>query len=278
VDPGEILDDMRLVKDPEEVERMRRAADVSARGLEAAAAVLRPGVGVWEIEAAIEGTFRSAGGSGPSYPTIVASGPNACILHYVENQRVVGERDLVLVDSGAVVERYCGDITRTLPASGAFTGEQRAVYEIVERARSAAVDAIRPGVTVDDVHDAAVREIVSGIVALGLLEGTVPALIEEKKHEAFYPHRTSHWLGLDVHDPGDYARAGKSRVLEPGMVLTVEPGLYFAESEVETRFAGIGVRIEDDVVVTRDGREVLTRALPTAADDVEAWVRSARGR
>jgi len=274
LDPGEILDELRLIKDEEEVARLREAAAVSARGVDAGVRAVRPGVGEWELEAAIEGAFRAAGGDGPGYSSIVASGSNACVLHYVENAAVVGERDLVLVDAGAAFGLYCGDITRTFPASGTFTADQRAVYEVVERARAEAVHRIRPGVSVEDVHAAAVRVLVEGLVALQVLEGDVDALIEEKKHTAFYPHRTSHWLGLDVHDPGDYARDGKPRTLEAGMVLTVEPGLYFSPSaeDAPERFRGIGVRIEDDVLVTPEGHEVLTSALPTAADDVEAWV------
>jgi Xaa-Pro aminopeptidase len=203
---------------------------------------------------------------------------NACVLHYVENARRVGESDLVLIDAGASVDLYCGDITRTFPASGSFTPEQRAVYEVVERARARAVEVVRPGITVADVHGEAVRVLTEGLVSLGALEGDVPALIAEKKHEAYYPHRTSHWLGLDVHDPGDYARGGEERALEPGMVLTIEPGLYFAPATegAPARFSGIGVRVEDDVLVTERGREILTAALPTAPDDVEAWVRSGR--
>jgi Xaa-Pro aminopeptidase len=275
VDPGELLDDLRLIKDQEELDRMRRAAAVSARGVDAAARVGRPGVGEWEIEAAVDGAFRAAGSDGAGYPTIVASGANACVLHYVENSRRVGDKDLVLVDAGASKDLYCGDITRTFPASGSFTAEQRAVYEVVDKARAMAVAAVRPGVTVSDVHDVATRVLVDGLVSLGVLDGSSAQLIEEKKHEAFYPHKTSHWLGLDVHDPGDYARAGNARTLEPGMVLTVEPGLYFRAGEgTPERFAGIGVRVEDDVLVTASGHEVLTSELPTSADDVEAWVRN----
>ena len=278
LDPGEVLDDLRLVKDPDEVERLRRAAAVTAAGVGAAMRAVRPGLGEWELEATLESAFRKAGADGPGYLSIVASGPNACVLHYVENSRTIGERDLVLIDAGAAVDLYCGDITRTFPASGTFTGEQRAVYELVERARASAVRAVRPGTTVLDVHSEAARALTEGLVSLGVLEGDVSDLIEQKKHEAYYPHRTSHWLGLDVHDPGDYARGGAERLLEPGMVLTVEPGLYFspAQEGVPERFAGIGVRIEDDVLVTEGGHEVLTSGLPTAAGEVEAWVRSGR--
>jgi Xaa-Pro aminopeptidase len=278
IDPGEILDDLRLIKDEPELDRLRRAAFVTAQGVGAAMRAVRPGMGEWELEATLESAFRVAGADGPGYLSIVASGVNACVLHYVENARRVGESDLVLIDAGASVDLYCGDITRTFPASGSFTPEQRAVYEVVEHARARAVEAVRPGITVADVHDEAVRVLTEGLVSLGALEGDVAALIGEKKHEAYYPHRTSHWLGLDVHDPGDYARGGVERALEPGMVLTIEPGLYFAPATegVPARLSGIGVRVEDDVLVTERGREVLTAALPTAPDDVEAWVRSGR--
>jgi Xaa-Pro aminopeptidase len=277
VDPGELLDELRLVKDGEELDRMRRAASVSARGVEAAVRTGRPGAGEWEVEAAVDAAFR-ADADGPGFLTIAAAGANACVLHYVENSARVGEKDLVLVDAGASLDFYCGDITRTFPASGAFTRDQRAVYEVVEAARASAVAAVRPGATIADVHDTATRILTEGLVSLGVLKGDVATLIEEKKHEAFYPHKTSHWLGLDVHDPGDYVREGSPRVLAPGMVLTVEPGLYFRVGKgTPKRFAGLGVRVEDDVLVTERGHEVLTSELPTAADEVEAWVRDARG-
>jgi Xaa-Pro aminopeptidase len=229
------------------------------------------------VEAAVDAAFR-AEADGAGYLTIAAAGANACVLHYVENSARLGEKDLVLVDAGASLDLYCGDITRTFPASGTFTRDQRAVYEVVEAARASAVAVVRPGATIADVHDTATRILTEGLVALGVLKGDAATLIEEKKHEAFYPHKTSHWLGLDVHDPGDYAQGGKPRVLAPGMVLTVEPGLYFRSGKgTPKRFAGIGVRVEDDVLVTERGHEVLTAQLPTAADEVEAWVRECRG-
>ena len=274
LDPGEILDDLRLLKDSLELERLRSAAALSVGGLFEAGRAVSPGMGEWELEAILESSFRRAGGDGPSYPSIVASGGNACVLHYVDNSRRIERGDLVLIDAGASLDLYCGDVTRTLPASGSFTREQRAVYEVVEAARAAAVESVCPGATVADVHARAVEVLTEGLMALGALEGDPAQLIEEKKHETFFPHRTSHWLGLDVHDPGDYAREGKGRVLEPGMVLTVEPGLYFAPGSdaTPTRFAGIGVRIEDDVLVTPNGHDVLTSALPTETAEVEAWL------
>ncbi len=273
IDPGEILDELRLRKDPYEVEAIRRAVAISVEGHRAAAAAIGPGVGEWAVEAAIERAFRADGGSGPAYEPIVAAGRNACVLHYVANRVTIGEEDLVLVDAGAQWNLYAGDITRTYPADGTFTGPQRDVYRIVDEARSAAIDAVKPGTTVERVHAAAAEVLVDGLVALGVLTGAVQEILAELSYKKYYPHQTSHWLGLDVHDPGDYARSGDSRVLEPGMVFTVEPGLYFRPGVTENAgFSGIGIRIEDDVLVTDGGCEVLTAALPTSAEEVEALV------
>ena len=275
VDPGEILDELRLRKDPEELARIRRAARVTGDGFRAALAAVRPGAGEWEVEAALEGAFRRAGAGGPSFQTIVGSGANACVLHYDRNGDTMEEGDLVLVDGGAEVGLYNGDVTRTVPVSGRFTPEQRDLYDIVDEARRAAVGAVTPGAGVADVHDAALRILVEGMLDVGLLRGSTDALIEEEAHKAYFPHQTSHWLGLDVHDPGDYARDDEPRSLEAGMVLTVEPGLYVPAGTEEpgaAPFAGIGVRIEDDVLVTTEGGENLTGALPSAADEVAALV------
>ncbi|MEQ1856877.1 MAG: M24 family metallopeptidase, partial [Longimicrobiales bacterium] len=232
------------------------------------------------VEAALDAAFRAGGAGGAGYESIVGSGANACVLHYVDNAHIIGSDALVLIDAGAEYGLYHGDVTRTYPAGGQFAGAGREVYEIVEAARAAAVAAVRPGAAVADVHAAATRVLVEGLIALGALAGDVDQLMKDEKHKPFYPHQTSHWLGLDVHDPGDYACDGVSRTLRPGMVLTIEPGLYFRPGHEDTpaRLAGIGVRIEDDVAVTPTGSEVLTRALPTAADDVAALVRSARTR
>lgn len=278
MDPGEILDDLRLVKDPLEVARLRAAAALSVEAHRAGAAAIRPGAGEWEVQAAVEAVLRRGSGSGPGYETIVGSGPNACILHYVANRRVIQDGDGVLLDAGAEVALYQGDITRTYPAGDAFSGRQRAVYDVVEAARAAAVAAVAPGATVDRVHGAAVRVIVDGLLGLGILAGDADDLVAREAYRAFFPHQTSHWLGLDVHDVGDYARRGASRRLEPGMVLTVEPGLYVSAGQegAAAPWAGIGVRIEDDVLVTAAGRENLTADLPTGAADVEALVRELR--
>lgn len=277
-DPGEILDELRLRKDPHEIAALRAAAALSIAGHRAGMAELRAGAGEWSVEAAVNAAFRQGGGAGPGYETIVGSGPNACVLHYVANSRVIEKGDLVLLDAGAELDLYQGDITRTYPVDGVFSGRQRAVYEVVERARAAAVAAVAPGVSVAEVHGSAVRVVVEGLVSLGVLDGDVDELVAADAHRPWFPHQTSHWLGLDVHDPGDYVRDGSSRVLEPGMTFSVEPGLYFPADSAEgaAPFAGIGVRVEDDVVVTQEGHENLTEALPTAADDVEALVRSLR--
>jgi Xaa-Pro aminopeptidase len=270
VDPGEILDDLRLRKDADEIERIRAAAALTVEGHRAAAAAIRPGRGEWWVQAELEAAFGRGGGA-PAFGTIVGSGANACVLHYRANDAYIADGALVLVDAGAELALYNGDVTRTYPASGRLTDAQRRVYDLVEAARAASVAAVRPGVTVAAVHQAAVRVLVEGLVDLGVLHGDVDDLVAQDAHKPFYPHQTSHWLGLDVHDPGDYARGGAPRTLEPGMVLTVEPGLYFrpgGDERVEP-YAGIGVRIEDDVLVTETGHENLTQALPTAPDDIE---------
>lgn len=275
VDPGEVLDDLRLVKDAGELEAIRHACGVTIEGHRAGASTLQPGVGEWVVEAAIEAAFRTAGATGAGFDTIVGSGSNACVLHYVDNGEVVADDSLVLVDAGAEAGLYHGDVTRTYPASGSFTDRQRDVYTVVDSARQAAIRATCPGATIASVHDAAVHVLVDGLVRLGVMTGDVDELVESEAYKPFFPHQTSHWLGLDVHDPGDYARDGASRKLETGMVFTVEPGLYFragfGDGAAED-FAGIGIRIEDDVVVTEEGNEVLTASLPTAASDVESLV------
>ncbi|HSH75196.1 MAG TPA: M24B family metallopeptidase, partial [Longimicrobiales bacterium] len=276
VDPGEILDDLRLVKDGHELTLLGRAAAISMEGHRAGARAIEVGAGEWSVEAAVNAAFRAGGGGGPGYQTIVGSGANACFLHYVDNSAVIGPDALVLVDAGAECGLYHGDVTRTYPAAGRFTPEQRDVYEIVDEARQAAIAAISPGAPIEDVHAAATRVLARGLVSLGVLDGDIDGLVEGQAHKPFYPHQTSHWLGLDVHDPGDYARDGVSRRLESGMVFTVEPGLYFRPERPDTpeHLAGIGVRIEDDVVVTSDGCEVLTRNLPTSLRAVEDLARS----
>lgn len=274
VDPGEILDELRVVKDEHEIRTLRSAAWISTEGHRAGFEAVAPGRGEWEVEAVVDAAFRGAGASGPGYPTIVGSGANACVLHYVENRHTIDAGDLVLVDAGAELNLYQGDVSRTVPATGRFTERQRAVYDVVEAARRAALDAVAPGATVGDVNAAAVGVVVDGLVDLGILSGAREDLVAEEAHKPWFPHQTSHWLGIDVHDPADYARDGASRTLEPGMVFTVEPGLYFPPGSEgpAAAFAGTGVRIEDDVLVTEDGHENLTRSLPTDPEAVEALV------
>ncbi len=273
VDPGEILDPMRLVKDSEELDRMRLAASVTAEAHRDLASMIRPGVGEWEIEAALDAGFRRRGAWGPAYPTIVGSGPNACVLHYVSNDRRLAEGDLVLVDAGAEVDLYAADITRTVPTSGRFSAAQRSIYEVVLRANRRAIQSVFPGTTVAQIHREARDELIDGLLELDILEGDRGAVVEDESYKRFFPHQTSHWLGLDVHDVGDFASRGESRVLEPGMVLTIEPGLYFPSGSESSQgpadFLDIGVRIEDDVLVTADGHEVLTGAMPVEVDEIE---------
>ena len=276
IDPGRLLDPLRLVKGPEELERMRRAATITIEAFTEMFGAVRPGVGEWELEGILNGAFRRKGARGPAYPTIVASGANACVLHYEDNDCTVQDGDLVLVDAGAEVDHYVCDITRTFPVSGSFTAAQRALYDLVLEAHDQAIECIRPGMTVESIHHTARDVLVEGLLDLGVLDGDKAEVIGTEPYKPFYPHQTSHWLGLDVHDVGDYASSGVSRVLEPRMVLTVEPGLYFPGpsegSGVPEEYVGVGIRIEDDVVVTAEGHEVLTAGLPVVADEIERLV------
>ncbi len=271
VDPAVDLHEMRLHKSAAEIKAMKQAAHITGLAHQKAMQMAAPGKYEYEIEAELMHTFRVNGAARAAYESIVGSGPNATILHYVLNSREMESGDLLLIDAGCEYEYYASDVTRTFPVSGKYSSEQRAVYELVLRAQKSAIDAVRPGATLTDVHDTAVRVLVEGLVDLGLLEGAVNDLIEEKKYEPFYMHRTSHWLGMDVHDVGAYHSNGEARPLEPGFVLTVEPGLYIAvDAEVDDKWRGIGVRIEDDVLVTKAGHEVLTAHIPKEVDDVEA--------
>jgi len=271
-DPGQILDELRLRKDPEEVAKIRQATSLTLAAFQEAMAGTRPGMGEWEVESLLEAEFRSGGGAGPAFPTIVGSGGNACTLHYAANEHTIDAGELVLLDGGAEVDLYAGDVTRTYPAGGRFSPEQRAVYEVVLSAHRAAMESVRPGSATTRLHDVVVRTLTEGLLDLGVLSGDVDDLMERKAYERYFPHQTSHWLGLDVHDVGDYAVGGEPRRLEEGMVLTVEPGLYFPAvgEDRPGSFTGIGVRIEDDVLVTATGMENLTRSLPVAPEEVEA--------
>ena len=274
-DPAAVLDRMRLIKEPAELDRMRAAAEIAARAHAAAMRAARPGIGEWELEAVIESGFRAAGPTAETaFPSIVGSGINATILHYHDNARRTEDGDLVLIDAGAALGLYCSDITRTFPVNGRFTPAQREVYEIVLAAEEAAIAAIRPGAPFSAIHQAALEVVVQGLIGLGLATGAVEEVIEAKGHQRFFMHQTSHYLGLDVHDVGPFANPdGSSVALEPGMVVTVEPGLYIPTADdVPERLRGIGVRIEDDVIVTDDGHEVITRGVPVYPYQIEALV------
>ena len=265
---------LRLVKDRWEVERIRAAAALSARGQLAAARAIGPEVGEWEVAAAVEGVFRRAGG-GPAFPSIVGSGPNATVLHYVANDRRLRTGELVLVDAGAELGMYAGDITRTYPVGGRFSAAQRALYEVVLAAEEAAIAGVRPRAANTLIHQTAVRVLVDGLLDLGILQGDTETILEEEEYKPFFMHRTSHWLGLDVHDVGQYREGDTDVELVPGMVLTVEPGIYVAPDaeDVPDGFRGVGIRLEDDLLVTAEGHEILTRDVPIVADEVEALVR-----
>jgi Xaa-Pro aminopeptidase len=272
LDPGEILHEARLRKDPCELEMMRRAIAISADAHKCAMRTARGGMCEWQVEAEIDYAFRSRGATGPSYPTIVASGPNAAILHHIENRREMRVGELLLIDAGCEYQFYASDITRTFPVGARFNEFQRSLYAIVLEAQSKAIEKVMPGAHFDDPHDAALRVLVDGMRHLGLLKGSAEEIIEHASYRRFYMHRTSHWLGMDVHDVGLYRVNGESRKLEPGMVLTVEPGLYIDldEDSVPEHMRGVGVRIEDDLLVTDDGHEVMTAAVPKQIADVES--------
>lgn len=275
VDPRSLTHEMRLFKEPEEVELMRQAARISAEAHRDAARIARDGTFEYELEAALSFAFRRRGGSGPAYAPIVAGGSGATVLHYIANDQPLRDGELVLIDAGVELQGYASDVTRTYPVGGRFARPHRDVYEIVLASQTAALDAAKPGATLPDVHKAALRVLVDGMVGLGLLSGTVDDLIAEEAYRPYYMHGTSHWLGLDVHDVGIYARGDEPRKLEPGMAFTIEPGLYVAADAEAAPEAlrGIGVRIEDDVVVTADGIENLNEDIPKRPDDVEAWMR-----
>ena len=278
LDPRNITHSMRLVKEPAELDIMRRAADISREAHEVAAGHAFEGTFEYELEAAIAYTFRRRGAAGPAYASIVGGGANATILHYVRNDQKLRDGEGVLIDAGCELEGYASDVTRTYPVGGRFSGPARDIYEVVLAAQRASLEASRPGATLPEVHDASVRVITEGLVSLGLLEGELEELIAREAYRAYYMHGTSHWLGLDVHDVGSYQEGKEPRVLEPGLVYTIEPGIYVSTwlEDADERFRGIGVRIEDDVLITEHGCENLTAALPKEADDVEALVQAGR--
>lgn len=279
-DPDTILSEMRLHKGADELAVMRKGAEISTEAHVAAMREVRAGMHEYEIQALLEYTFRRRGGWGWAYPSIVAGGDNACILHYVRNDGQFRDGDLMLIDAGAEVDGYATDITRTTPVGARYEGAQRDAYEVVLRVQQAAIDKVVVGGSINAIHHDVLRELTQGMVDLGVLKGDVEELIEAKEHERYYPHRTSHWLGVDVHDVGRYnLREGGDKPFEVGHVLTVEPGLYFPadDEQLPEAFRGIGIRIEDDVLVTEGGPQVLTAAVPKAIDEVEAIRRDALG-
>jgi Xaa-Pro aminopeptidase len=274
VEPATLVHELRLRKSPAEIETMRRAAQISRIGHIAAMSATRPGLHEYELEAIIEFQYHLHGAQDVAYPSIVASGDNACILHYNSNRDQLRDGTLVLVDSGCEFDGYASDVTRTWPVNGRFTPEQRAIYDIVLRAQETAIEHVRPGEPFDAYHQVAKRVLTEGLIDLGILRGTIDGCIESKAIDAFYPHRAGHWLGLDVHDAGRYKEFDDSyRALEPGMVLTVEPGLYIQpDGDADERFRGIGVRIEDDVLCSAGGPEILSAGIPKTIADLEALV------
>jgi len=276
LDPRSIVHEMRLVKEDAELAIMRRGAEITGEGHAAAAALAHEGTWEYELEAELASIFRRRGGSGPAYTTIVGGGANATILHYVSNDQLLREGQLVLVDAGVELEGYASDVTRTYPVGGRFEGAGKEIYEVVLAAQEAALEACRPGTTLPAIHDRTLHVLTEGLVSVGLLDGDPEELVAKEAYRPFYMHGTSHWLGLDVHDCGLYARGTDHRKLEPGMVFTVEPGLYVSArsgDDVPEVFRGIGVRIEDNVVITQDGCENLTAHIPKRLGEIEAWVR-----
>jgi len=270
---GHLLDEMRLFKDRDELKLMQRAADISVEAHLAALRIARPGTHEYQFQAALEHVFRMHDAE-PAYTSIVGAGANACVLHYRTNKAQARDGELVLIDAGAEYRGYAADITRTFPVNGRYSPEQRALHDLVADAQRAALAEARPGVPYEAGHNAAVRTLTEGLLRLGLLEGTLEKNVAEGHYKRFYLHKTGHWLGLDVHDVGDYRIDGESRLLEAGMVFTIEPGLYIdaADKTVPERWRGIGIRIEDDVLITKDGHKVLTEGLPRTAEETEGWM------
>jgi len=272
-----IVHQMRLVKSNAEIKLMQRAANIASEAHIRAMQQCKPGMNEYEINAELTHCFMKHGSHSAAYPAIVAGGKNACILHYTENNAALNDGDLLLIDAGAEYDNYASDITRTFPVNGRFSAEQRALYDLVLDAQLAAIKKIQPGVRYNVHHDTAVRVLTKGLVKLGLLKGDYKQLIKDNAYKDFYMHRTGHWLGMDVHDVGPYKQGQQWLKLRPGMVLTVEPGLYIPPDckKVAKRWRGIGIRIEDDVVVTRTGNKVLSAAAPKHADNIEAIMQAA---
>ncbi len=282
VDPSPILSEMRLIKNETELERMRLATEITVAGHVAAMQAVRPGLYEYQLESLVESTFRMNGAGGAAFPTIVASGGNATTLHYTTNNCEIEDGKLVLLDAGAEYNRYCGDVTRTFPANGTFTEAQRDIYQTVLDAHYAIIDGIRPGVSIDEPHQKSIELLTEGMLRLGLLKTKkkkIEKLIEDGAYRKFYMYRIGHMIGLDVHDVNCVREAnGDYKTFQPGMIITIEPGLYVAEGTkgVPPEYLGIGVRIEDDILVTESGNENLTSGVPKEIDEVEALIRGAK--
>lgn len=276
-EPAGYLHELRLIKSADEIDALRRAVRISGEGHKRAMMMTRAGRTEYEIQAEIEYVFKQHGAKSPGYPSIVGTGVNACVLHYIENSSTLLEGDLLLVDAGAEVGYYTGDITRTWPVSGQFSGYQREIYDLVLRSQMDVIRMVRPGVEWKALHETAVHTITSGLIDMGILEGSVDEAIEQKTFRKYFMHGTGHWLGIDVHDVGTYSVEGTSRRLEAGMAFTVEPGIYFHPDvkDAPGDYRGIGVRIEDDILVTEDGCEVLSDNVPKEPEAVEELVGSA---
>lgn len=270
------LHDMRLYKSRSEIKAMRTAARISAKAHKRAMQFCRPGTKEWQVEAELVHECARQGGRYQAYTPIVGGGANSCILHYVENAAELKSGDLLLIDAGCEYDYYASDITRTFPVNGRFTPEQRAIYELVLEAQMAAIEKVRPGNHWNEPNDAVIRVVTKGLVELGILKGRVSTLIQKEAYKPFYMHRAGHWLGMDVHDVGDYKIDGKWRLLEPGMALTVEPGIYIPAGSkgVAKKWWNIGVRIEDDLVVTKDGYDILSKDVPKTVEEIEALMAS----
>jgi Xaa-Pro aminopeptidase len=270
---GHLLDEMRLFKDRHELKLMQRAADISIEAHRVAMRAAKPGMYEYELQAEIERVFRRHDAE-PAYGSIIGAGNNACVLHYRANNAQAKDGALVLIDAGAEYRGYAADITRTFPVNGRFSKEQRALHDLVGAAQRAALAQAEPDVPYEAGHIAAVETLTEGLLKLGLLKGALEKNIVEGSYKRFYRHKTGHWLGLDVHDVGEYRFDGESRLLEPGMVFTIEPGLYIAADEktVHEKWRGIGIRTEDDILVTKDGHKVLTGKLARSADEIEDFM------
>lgn len=273
-DPGPLIDEMRLRKSENEISSLTQAAIVTGQGFERAMRTTRPGLHEYEVQAAMEAEFRRLGSRRNGYPSIVASAHDSCILHYTTNRKELVDGDLLLIDAGAEWEYYTADVTRTWPVNGQFTPEQRAIYDIVLCAQRAGIAAAQPNHRFDEIHEAAVRILVEGLVDLKILKGEIDQLIENDAYQPFYMHSTSHWLGMDVHDAGRYRNGADSINLEPGMCLTVEPGLYLDpdNENLPEAYRGIGIRIEDDILITLDGNKNLSGHIPSTPEEIEAIV------